>query len=338
MKFLYALCPALRISGWLAASACAASLSVQSATAQTLHYYFGNTLQEFSDAAPALSILGNEGSFVSDYLEEFGEERIVYQFGQNDGLQFADAAADDFLGGSYTIELYFKMDNLNSWRRVVDWKNRTTDYGAYVYFGQLNFYPYEYSEEAPVLPDEYTYYVITRDEATEEVLIYSDAEVMISFIDDSGDALVGDEGFLNFFQDDLVVPNEASSGTIAMLKLYDHKLEPEDISLNYTQLEEVVLSARSLKRTDRGMSVYPNPAIDQVTLRLDTEPAAHTYVRLLNLAGQVVWSRPMSSLAASGASAQQVNFSLPDLPAGIYFLSLENDLSTMVTKLVVQGR
>jgi len=178
------------------------SVSAQS----TLDHNFNNSLNEVNTAAPGLTVLGTQGNFVTDTLNEIaGSNKTVYRFERNNGLQFNNVAAGNFLGETYTIELYFVFDELSSWKRVVDWKNRKTDRGAYVYYGQLNFYPILYSGEAPVEAGEYTYYVNTRNAATKNVLIYTDADVKINFTDSNDDAVIDEDGILNFFYDDLAV-------------------------------------------------------------------------------------------------------------------------------------
>jgi len=59
--------------------------------------------------------------------------------------------------------------------------------------------------EAPVEAGEYTYYVNTRNAAIKNVLIYTDADVKINFTDSNDDAVIDEDGILNFFYDDLAV-------------------------------------------------------------------------------------------------------------------------------------
>ena len=115
---------------------------------QVLFYNFENTLQEASGNGPELTVLGNQGIFEVVTLDEIEQKtKTVYRFEKNSGLQFNNVAAGNFVGEGYTIEIYFEFDELSSWKRVVDWKNRKTDWGAYVYNGELNFYNILYSEE-----------------------------------------------------------------------------------------------------------------------------------------------------------------------------------------------
>lgn len=234
-----------------------------------LFYNFKNSLQEVNGKGPELKVLGNEGSFVIDTLSEIGgSDKTVYRFGQNNGLQFDNREAHDFIKESYTIELYFVFDDLSSWRRVVDWKNRKSDNGAYVYYGQLNFYPVIYSSIAPVIEDEYTYYVITRDGQTKTVKVYTDAEVMIEFTDSYDYALMDADSVLNFFYDDLAVPNEASSGAVAMLKLYDYTLDSTTIKKNWDDIGGTVFGIKENNPSQIPVRIYPNPATSSITVDL----------------------------------------------------------------------
>ena len=150
----------------------------------TIGYFFENSLKSSDPAIPNLVILGRQGIFVQDALPELeGMKKTAYQFERNCGLQFDNAAANGFIKDSYTIEVYFRFDKLNSWKRVVDFKNRKTDWGCYIFNGKLNFYNLLVSEKAPVNENEYTHYIISRDGATNTVRIYADGVSKIEFID-----------------------------------------------------------------------------------------------------------------------------------------------------------
>lgn len=191
-------------------------------------YVFENNFKADNSSFPTLTALGTQGRFIKEALPELdGIERIVYEFDKNAGLSFDNAAAKNFLSNSYSIELYFRFDELNSWKRVIDWKYRTMDQGAYIYNGKLNFYKIITSDLAPVSEGDYTHYIITRDEASKRVNIYADGVSKIEFIDKGDLAVIGPDNQLNFFRDDLIVRNEASAGAVAFIKLYDHVITPE---------------------------------------------------------------------------------------------------------------
>jgi len=246
----------------------AVTWTIMSYSQSVLFYNFKNSLNEVKGNGPSLKVLGNEGVFVTDTLNEIGgSDKTVYRFEENNGFQFDNKEAGNFIRNSYSIELYFVFDDLTSWKRVVDWKNRKSDNGAYVYNGELNFYPVIYSGTAPVIEGEYTYYVVTRDSTSSIVKVYTDAAEMIQFTDTYNYALLDADSVLNFFYDDLYVPNEASAGAVAMLKLYDYVLDSATIKQNWDDIGGTVFGIEE-SSASLPIGIYPNPATDFITIDL----------------------------------------------------------------------
>lgn len=299
----------------------------------TLHYDFTNSLLEVNGNGPELTVLGTAGVYVEDTLNEVGSARKnVYRFEENSGVRFNNTAAGDFLGDSYTIEIYFVFDELNSWKRVVDWKNRKSDLGAYVFNGRLNFYNYAYSDEAPVVVGEYTYYVITRDADTKELLIYTDARVEISFIDNNGDALLDEDNLLNFFHDDFDVPNEASSGAVAMLKLYNYTMDSTTIQNNYDDLAGNIFFIGERRKINTTIQSYPNPASNRINLDLSNftknEPVN---IRLVNTYGQTIFQTE-----TTGFRQDKINLNVSDVQPGLYVLMVESGSQRASGKVIIR--
>jgi len=298
-----------------------------------LHYDFTNSLSEVNGNGPDLTVLGSNGIYVEDTLGEVGSaKKWVYRFEENSGLQFDNTAAGNFLGENYTIELYFVFDALNSWKRVVDWKNRKTDNGAYVYNGELNFYPYVYSYDAPVVAGEYTYYVITRDAESEELIIYTDAEDEITLTDASGDALLDAENVLNMFHDDLVVPNEASPGAVAMLKLYNYALDSTTIKEKYDDLAGNLFFIGEPRKANTTIQTFPNPAGDQLYVDLTNFNKQETVtLRLVTTNGNTVYK-----LETYAGNQQRIKLNTSEIQNGIYMLVAESDSKRAVGKVLIQ--
>ena len=298
-----------------------------------LRYNFNSTLAETNGAGPTLTVLGNPGIFVLDTLNEIsGKTKTVYRFETNSGFQFNNAAAGNFQDSSYTIELYFKFDNLSSWKRVVDWKNRKTDYGAYVYNGQLNFYPYVYSGAAPVVAGEYTYYVITRDKATKNLKIYTDAQVQISFTDIYGDGVMDTAHVLHFFYDDLMVPNEASSGAVALLNLYNYVLDSTTIKTNWNHINSEVFGLTENGKINSSMKVYPNPANESVAIDLTSfSNEGEVQLSVLNMKGSLVCDKKIAT-----GNGCVINLITSGLPEGIYLVKAESGTKISTQKLVIR--
>ena len=208
---------------------------------RTAVYRFENSFEEESGKLPKLKVLGQEGTFQNEKLPELKNlQRTVYVFDRNCGLQFDNRAANGFLSGSYTIEIYFRFTTLDSWKRVIDFKNRKSDNGCYIFYGKLNFYNFATGTKAPVNPNEYTHYVVARDARTNQLKMYVDGESKVEFTDRFSQGIIDEDGMLNFFFDDLIVKDEASDGAVAMIKLYDYVVDPASIKRDFQLLEEKI--------------------------------------------------------------------------------------------------
>lgn len=297
---------------------------------KTLFYNFEGNLKEQSGNGPDLTVVGETGTFASDVLNELsGDSKMVYFFDKNNGIQFNNIAANNFIGEDYSIEIYFKFDELASWKRVIDWKNRKTDRGAYIYSGKLNFYNILYSGEAPVEAGEYTYYVLTRTAATNTVLIYTDAEVKIDFVDSNSDALVDEDGVINFFYDDLVVQNEASAGAVAMIKLYNYPLSQEQITEKWDDLGGQVFGITELQKQVYA-NVYPNPASTTATIDLSNFRASQPIeIGIYNIDGRLVG---MQTFKGNSTEAEiGTGFLVP----GLYLLQLRQGKTMSSVRLLI---
>lgn len=223
----------------------------------TIGYFFENNLKANDPSFPNLIVLGRQGVFVQDALPELdGMKKAAYQFERNCGVQFDNAEAGNFIKDSYTIEIYFRFDKLNSWKRVIDFKNRKTDWGCYIFNGKLNFYNLLVSEKAPVNENEYTHYTISRDGETNMVKIYADGVSKIEFTDNDKHAEIDVDQKLNFFFDDLKVTDEASSGAVVMIKISNYVISPENIKNDFESLKNNIVDTAPITK------VVTPPALD----------------------------------------------------------------------------
>jgi hypothetical protein len=77
-----------------------------------------------------------------------------------------------------------------------------------------------------------------------------------------------------------------------------------------------------------GANVFPNPAAESTTIRLDETPAANpVHLSLLRSNGQV-----LETATFSGATYR---LDLSDSPSGLYFVRLQQEGRTQVLKLMV---
>jgi large repetitive protein len=204
---------------------------------QTYTYNFRNSLNEEGGNGPALNVLGS-GSYTSESLPDLScLSRTVYGFTQNSGLQFDNGAAGNFMGSSYSIEMYFRFTTNTGFIRVIDFKNRTADSGLYATSAVVQFYDELNINTTAFATNEYVHLVLTRNGGNNEVNIYIDGSLAGSFTDNNGRALPNGSNVINFFQDDLVFGGEAQPGNIALLRIHDYTLDATMVSDNYGSLE-----------------------------------------------------------------------------------------------------
>lgn len=145
-----------------------------------------------------------------------------FTFGFNEGLSLTGV-----VGSAYTIAIRSSFDDITSWRRIIEYQSRTSDNGVYSFDGQANFYPYQLGANAVYAPGQLALSIFTRD-ATGLFSAYVNGAFQYSFLDTNGDGLVDAGNTVNFFQDDLAVPNEASSGYVNYIATWDYALSARE--------------------------------------------------------------------------------------------------------------
>lgn len=137
------------------------------------------------------------------------------------------------LGDTFTIRLVFSFDVLGGYRKIIDFKNRTSDYGLYFQGDSINFYPVAASSQS-FSAGERLDLLITRNGADDEFLIYLiDSDKVVVLVDtvDSFDYGVpltdSGESVLGFFHDDMSTSSEAPpGGKIYSLQILDTFIDP----------------------------------------------------------------------------------------------------------------
>ncbi|MBS0660702.1 MAG: hypothetical protein JSR82_20980 [Verrucomicrobia bacterium] len=155
-----------------------------------------------------------------------------YDFEVGTGLALnAPASAGTFDGGNYSIVLHCRLDFDSGYRRLIDFKNLTTDDGVYYENGVLVFYPV--ATGTGVVPaGSFATVALTRDGSTGEVKVYLNGSLELSFEDTGGiavaDAVLGSSVF-HFFKDDAAFGGEESSGRVRQIQIFDRPLTPAEV-------------------------------------------------------------------------------------------------------------
>jgi hypothetical protein len=187
------------------------------------NYQFQNTLSSTIPSAPDLVpfVLGSYSS-----VSIGGTPTTVYNFGKQQGLSLDTTG---LISDNYTIAALFSFDEILSWKKILDFRNLTSDNGLYTYDGQLQFYPVAVVPPT-VGPGTFFEAVLTRDSSTALVTAYFDGTPVFSFTDSSSWGVISVANLLNIFQDDLAVPGESSSGSVAGLRIFDNVLTEAEVA------------------------------------------------------------------------------------------------------------
>jgi Concanavalin A-like lectin/glucanases superfamily len=192
----------------------------------TADYYFQGSLESSLGAAPDLvEVEQGSGVFTVD-----GRTGVtVLRFAGGRGLALAPTARV-IRSSEYTIEVLFRFDLLDGYRKVIDFKNGSADDGLYLRDGCLTFFPNEEDALTQIGSDTYVQIVLTRD-AADRVVGYVDGVRQLAFHDRGGLAEVGGSDGLRFFVDDVTTTEEWSSGAVSQIRLFDEALTANEVAL-----------------------------------------------------------------------------------------------------------
>ena len=139
-----------------------------------------------------------------------------YVFSKGDGATLQAAIEPD----NYSIEIDFSIDAVTSYRKLIDFRELSSDFGLYVDDGKLHFYDVEESSTVLFQPGGSYTLRITRDGDTGEFAAYVDGELVFSF-DDNLQRAVFPNSVVSLFLDDEDTQNEETGGALHGVRIYD---------------------------------------------------------------------------------------------------------------------
>lgn len=145
------------------------------------------------------------------------------------GLTFAANQGPSLSNGVnstiYSIEMRFSLDTVSGYRKLIDFKDRSSDNGLYNRNSNLNFYPVATGLTAGFTPGGLVDVILTRDSAG-LVNGYLNGALELSFSDNLNLAtFTGSNNIVQFLRDDFVTgQNESSSGVLKRIRTYDNAL------------------------------------------------------------------------------------------------------------------
>ena len=212
-------------------------------------YRFQLNLTSSIGNPPDLQNIGAGNVYASESVDGFTQWVLQYPLHNGVHLQPTTGVIPTNI---YTIVMLFRLDQITAYRRLVDFKAGTSDFGLYANNGSLNFYPVVNAPTATIAAGNYVQVVLTRDGTN--VVGYVNGVQQFNFADNNNYGVISSANDLRFFKDDST--SDDDSGAIARIRLYDAAMPPGQVAL--------------LDRTIGGIAqpVFDAPYIDLGILRL----------------------------------------------------------------------
>jgi uncharacterized protein (TIGR03437 family) len=195
-------------------------------------YNFQNSLNPVQSAAPALVATDprNANSFLTDTV--LGQQRTVLELSsqlpnQNAGLSLNTANLVN--PTSYSLEMLFSFrEGNNTWRRVYDTLNRTSDRGLYINTSNQ----FEFSRlsrgAATVAVNQYVHMVLVVNDARVRLYVNGQEDINLSTTSMN---ITTTNGLVHFFLDNTTdtSTSDFASARIALLRAYTNPLTAEQV-------------------------------------------------------------------------------------------------------------
>ncbi|PKO82221.1 MAG: hypothetical protein CVU19_02635 [Betaproteobacteria bacterium HGW-Betaproteobacteria-13] len=207
----------MTIAKFMTAAVLAASMWSGTASAAVLihHYELNGDLTDVY-GGPSLVSLG--GSLTSTPGR--------YDFGVNQGLRLTSGLNDI---GIWSLDFKASYASLSgTWKKLVDFRNLTTDDGLYFANDKLQFYPDATGTTAVTTNTDYTI-ALTRD-GSGTLSGYVNGLLQWAIANESESNVIGN--VLTFFTDDVSTgQREAQPGSVDFIRIYDGVLTAGDVAI-----------------------------------------------------------------------------------------------------------
>jgi hypothetical protein len=157
-----------------------------------------------------------------------GINEHVQWFEKGGGWRFVTSG--EMRNDAYSVVILFRFEETAGWRRLLEFKNGTSDNGLYLLNGRLTFYPRPATGARTVGVNEYVQVILTRA-ANGVVRGFVDGAQQWQFTDTTGDALISSASVLFFFLDEggPAGGTEESGGAVARIRVFNRPLSNDEI-------------------------------------------------------------------------------------------------------------
>jgi uncharacterized repeat protein (TIGR01451 family) len=271
-------------------------------------YQFQNSRASSVGSPPQLVDSGaTPNSFVSDQIN--GVLRTALAFASGSGLTLAPTTGV-VPNDRYSIILWFRLSQVDNYRKLIDFANGSSEAGLYVRDGRLVYYGEASTLAAgtatPIAANTYVQVALTRD-ASRNVAGYVDGVLQFSFVDSADRATIDARNTLRFFRDDTVTMVEQAGGVVARIRLYDDALSAAEIA----SLAEAATASATTADLGVTMADAPDPVVAGQTI---------TYtISVVNAGPGAALSAALSDTIPAGVAFQSLSpaagWTCPTVPA-----------------------
>ena len=193
----------------------ALALAAQAAPPAPSHVYLLDGSYADQNGGPSLA---NDGGAL---------DATGYSFAANQGLSLSNV-----LGTTYTIDFQSSFAVVTGFRKLVDFKDRSSDNGLYNLSTTLDFFPVVNGPTGAFAPNVLARVTITRDAATDAFVGYVNGLQQFTFTDSTALATFSSgTQIARFFEDDFNTGQaEASAGRVEYIRLYSTALSATDVA------------------------------------------------------------------------------------------------------------
>ncbi|MEI8290337.1 MAG: right-handed parallel beta-helix repeat-containing protein, partial [Verrucomicrobiota bacterium] len=214
-------------------------------------YRFEDNYHSSIDNPPDLTNINSGQNFTTMTVR--GVARRVLSFPAGGGLQLQPTLGV-FPSELYTIAMLFKFDAVNSYRRILDFRNGI-EQGLYVQDGRLHFWNYGAAPAVTMTNGTWHMVAITRD-VSGQMKLYCDG-VLVQTLSDTGNfGVVSSASALRFFKDNT---SEDSGGAVSRIHIFSRVLDQSEIAaLNALDDASPLITSPALTGAAQGVPfVWP---------------------------------------------------------------------------------
>lgn len=154
-----------------------------------------------------------------------------YNFTASNGLSAGPNVSGALSTNNYSIEMLVRLDSMGGYKKLIDFKNLSSDRGFYFLNGQSNFYPFVTSGSIFGAGAD-LHLVATRNSVTNIFNFYVNGALQLTLNDSGGEAIFSALGApVHLMRDDIATGGvESTSGFLNYVRFYDGALTGAEVA------------------------------------------------------------------------------------------------------------